>query len=88
MLVASGAEPNVTATIHIRTVFRALLGSYSTTDRPWLPTKIRFTRRSPAVIEALAGSVEQYESGWTEATIGLLAAGVEHHYSFARWAVT
>jgi len=55
-----------------------------------------------AALEALAGFGERSESGWTEAIIGLLAAGddvrarlgamarrgVEQHYSFARWAAT
>jgi len=54
------------------------------------------------LLEALAGFGERSESGWTEAIIGLLAAGddvrarlgavarrgVEQHYSFARWAAT
>jgi glycosyltransferase involved in cell wall biosynthesis len=55
-----------------------------------------------AALEAFGGTAERSASGWTEALVGLLAAGddvrarlgtlarrgVDEHYSFARWAAT
>lgn len=67
-----------------------------------LPMVASTVGANAAALEALAGFAEHSESGWTEAIIGLLAAGddvrarlgamarrgVEQHYSFARWAAT
>jgi glycosyltransferase involved in cell wall biosynthesis len=72
---------------------------YAATGLPMVASPVG---ANAAALEAFGGLAERSASGWTEAVVGLLAAGddvrarlgaiarrvVEEHYSFARWAAT